>query len=239
MENNSVEVVLYVVRHGQTIFNALNKMQGWSDTPLTIEGAEDIKSLGRGLKDIDFAAAYSSDLGRTIKTARIILGEKGQEDLNIIELENLRESCFGIYEGISGDEAWEDAAKKLGYNSFQDMLEESSHRTVGKMLSAIVEADTSNLAECIHTVRKRVTKQLEDLAEVTKKNGGGNVLVVSHGVSIMSFVTSLIEMPIPKNGLHNGSVTKVRYQDGQFIIEEFNEIKYIEFGRKTLIGTGR
>lgn len=237
MENDSLEVILYVVRHGQTIFNALNKMQGWSDTPLTTEGAEDIKSLGRGLKDIDFTAAYSSDLGRTIRTAQIILSEKGQDDLNIIELENLRESCFGIYEGMPGDEAWEDAAKKSGYHSFQDMLKERSHQTVGKMLNAIVKADTSNLAEDIHTVRSRVTKQLTDLTEATKRNGGGNILVVSHGVSIMSFVTGLIEAPIPKDGLHNGSVTKVRYQNGQFMIEEFNEIKYIEAGRDALVGS--
>lgn len=239
MENTvtekNAEVVLYVVRHGQTIYNALNKMQGWSDTPLTEAGAEVIGHLGRGLKDIEFTTAYSSDLGRTRKTARIILDEKGQGDLEIIELENLREACFGIYEGLHDETVKEDSAKKLGYNTFQDIFKEPSRQAVGKFLTVLVEMDTSNLAEDISTVRHRVTKQLEQLAEATKRNGGGNILVVSHGLAIMSFLSNLIEIPIPKNGLENGSVTKLLYNDRQFMVEEFNNMKYIEAGRNDLV----
>ena len=30
---------LYVIRHGKTMFNALQRAQGWCDTPLTSKGA--------------------------------------------------------------------------------------------------------------------------------------------------------------------------------------------------------
>ena len=43
---------LYIVRHGKTMFNAVQRVQGWCDTPLTKSGAETIYDLGRGLKEI-------------------------------------------------------------------------------------------------------------------------------------------------------------------------------------------
>lgn len=34
------QLKLYFVRHGQTIFNKYNRMQGWSDSPLTEKGTQ-------------------------------------------------------------------------------------------------------------------------------------------------------------------------------------------------------
>ncbi len=39
-------VTVYLVRHGQTWFNRFNKMQGWSDSPLTDQGIADAKRAG-------------------------------------------------------------------------------------------------------------------------------------------------------------------------------------------------
>lgn len=66
---------IYVVRHGKTMFNTVQRVQGWCDTPLTAIGAQKIHSLGLGLQETDFIAAYSSDSGRAIETTRIILSE--------------------------------------------------------------------------------------------------------------------------------------------------------------------
>lgn len=66
---------LYIVRHGKTMFNTIHRTQGWSDTPLTKEGEQVIHFLGKGLQHIDFKQAYSSDSGRAIQTATIILQE--------------------------------------------------------------------------------------------------------------------------------------------------------------------
>ncbi len=67
------ETKLYIVRHGKTMFNTIGRTQGWSDTPLTKEGVEIIHYLGKGLKEIPFINAYSSDSGRAMQTAQIIL----------------------------------------------------------------------------------------------------------------------------------------------------------------------
>lgn len=90
------ETTLYIVRHGKPMFNTIERVQGWCDTPLTKQGQEGIHYLGRGLKNVDFSFAYSSDSGRAIETARIILGEhsKGKEIPYFIEK--------GLENGVSG-----------------------------------------------------------------------------------------------------------------------------------------
>lgn len=72
-------VTFYVVRHGQTLFNVMGKVQGWCDTPLTDEGVRAAEALGRGLADVDFAAAFSSDSGRAVQTLDALLGARAAQ----------------------------------------------------------------------------------------------------------------------------------------------------------------
>ena len=53
------KTTLYIVRHGKTMFNTIERVQGWCDTPLTKQGQEGNHYLGKGLKDVDFSFAYS------------------------------------------------------------------------------------------------------------------------------------------------------------------------------------
>ena len=53
---------LYLMRHGQTLFNLQNKIQGWCDSPLTELGQYQAKVAGQYFKDhqITFDHAYCS-----------------------------------------------------------------------------------------------------------------------------------------------------------------------------------
>ena len=53
---------LYLMRHGQTLFNLRKKIQGSCDSPLTDEGIRQAKMAGKYFQDkgITFDAAYSS-----------------------------------------------------------------------------------------------------------------------------------------------------------------------------------
>lgn len=56
------ELTLYVVRHGKTMLNTTDRVQGWSDAVLTLAGEEVVTAAGVGLKDVDFQAVYSISL---------------------------------------------------------------------------------------------------------------------------------------------------------------------------------
>ncbi len=61
---------LYMVRHGQTYFNIYNKLQGWSNSPLTDKGIQNAADTGEKLKNTKFVAAYCSDTTRAEQTAQ-------------------------------------------------------------------------------------------------------------------------------------------------------------------------
>ena len=64
--------------------------------------------------------------------------------------------------------------------------------------------------------------------------GGGNALVVSHGMTIGTFVYLINRMQ--PHGLGNGSVTIVDYEDGQFSVVSIGDMSYREVGAKELEG---
>ena len=227
------EVTIYLTRHGKTMFNNVHRAQGWSDTPLIESGIKVAEQLGRGLKDVEFITAYSSDLGRARQTARIILESKG-DTIAINEMEALREACFGDFEGDLDPNMWNPAAQHLGYSSDKELMADlaKGNITLKKMLDAVKAVEKSGHAENYQQVKKRMQIALKTIAESAKAQGGGNVLVVSHGIAIMSMVEDLLDAPIT-TPLGNASVTKIRYtDDGKFVVESFGDMSYVEKGKQ-------
>ena len=63
-------MVLIVVRHGQSLWNSLNKFTGFVDIDLSENGINEAKKVGKFLKDYNFDYCYTSDLKRAIKIGR-------------------------------------------------------------------------------------------------------------------------------------------------------------------------
>lgn len=85
---------LWLVRHGQSTWNAVQRIQGQQDAPLSDLGQQQAKALQPRLHNHTFDAIYSSDLSRAFDTASFAL-----PDTNIKKDERLRELSFGIFEG--------------------------------------------------------------------------------------------------------------------------------------------
>ena len=227
------ETKLYVIRHGKTMFNTIGRTQGWSDTPLTTEGEQVIQQLGAGLKAIPFKEAYSSDSGRAMQTARIILQEHLQGDhIPYRTDKRIREWCFGSLDGGYDGELWGVVPRILAFKDYDEMM--SKKASYKDLADAIIAADTADWAEPYEKIRERVWSGFEDMAHHRDKDGGGNIMVVSHGLTI-AFLLSLIDEDMPMQiGLENGSVTTLIYEDGKFTIDKVNDLQYIEDGKKEL-----
>ncbi|MGM9948101.1 histidine phosphatase family protein [Floccifex sp.] len=87
---------VYIVRHGQTIFNEKKRIQGWCDSPLTSLGIQQAKDTHEKLKDIDFEWAYSSTSERAMDTLDLIIG---QRNIHKSHRKDLKEIHFGQFEG--------------------------------------------------------------------------------------------------------------------------------------------
>lgn len=227
------KITFYVVRHGKTLMNTLDMVQGWCDSPLTEEGQEVAVHLGRGLKDIHFRAAYCSTLSRTHQTAELVLKAKGQEELEIIERDGFKEACFGSFEGGPNKLMWGNAALFLQFVSLEEMNQAvfSKKITQTKVLETIKKLDTLGLAEDYETLQTRTQSALREVAEAEAEKGDANILVIAHGMSILGMLGSLGGNELLKSHLDNASVSKVIYQNGKFTVESMGDMSYVEKGK--------
>jgi probable phosphoglycerate mutase len=89
---------LFLVRHGETAWNAESRFQGQQDSPLTALGIAQAEAVAAYLATHTLSALYSSDLPRTLQTASLIALATG---LTVIAESALRERNLGIFEGLT------------------------------------------------------------------------------------------------------------------------------------------
>jgi probable phosphoglycerate mutase len=101
---------IIVVRHGETDWNTVKRIQGHIDIPLNARGRWQAEQAGRTLAGQEVDAVYSSDLQRAWNTAEAIGRACG---LSVQAHVPLRERCFGSLEGQTFAEvevSWPEAA---------------------------------------------------------------------------------------------------------------------------------
>lgn len=160
---------LWLVRHGQTLFNVLGMAQGWCDSPLTADGIQGCEALAGELKDMAWAGVYSSPSERAMDTAEIITGAPER----IVRDRRWKEYNFGVYEGSKNEDVFTALAalRGTGENPF-----ESARGIFQGDHPALESGETG--AE----YQNRVREAIADLR--TAHAAGGDVIVVSHGMTI-------------------------------------------------------
>ena len=91
-------MILYVIRHGETAWNKVRRLQGQTDIPLAEEGIRLAKETGIGMKDIPIDLVISSPLQRALQTADCITEGR---NIPILTDERIQEISFGDWEGES------------------------------------------------------------------------------------------------------------------------------------------
>lgn len=92
---------LFILRHGETQFNAEQRLQGHCDSPLTDRGQAQARNAGRTLQQHlsgPPAGIYSSPLGRALQTASLISAALGHPGSQISAEPRLMEFALGDWE---------------------------------------------------------------------------------------------------------------------------------------------
>lgn len=181
---------LYLMRHGQTLFNKMRRIQGFCDSPLTEEGVKQAQKVREYFKNIDLDHFYSSTSERCCDTLEIITENKQP----YIRLKGLKEMNFGTYEGESEDlnpknpDGYETFFVPLGgesINEVRDRMVKTCTEIMDKEDHNIVLA-VSHGGACYHFLRA-----WQDPAEELKK-GFGNCSIFKYEYMNKSF--KLIEV---------------------------------------------
>ena len=131
---------IYLMRHGQTLFNVMKLNQGQCDSPLTEAGIEQAKNAGKWYQDhgITFDAVYSSSSERACDTA-----ELASDHMPYARLKGLKEIYLGTLEASSivnnPEYPYGDYFIKYGGESLNQVTERIYHT-----IHELAEADNGN-----------------------------------------------------------------------------------------------
>lgn len=219
----TTDVTLYLVRHGETLYNRYGKLQGWSNSPLTKAGMEQAAEAGTRLSGIRFAAAYCSDTGRAETTCRAILARNRAgspaEPTQISPF--FRESCYGSFEGVHSDFAWFQAGAPHGLPGFSAIV--SAH-SIGYAKNLLKAADPFHDAEDDTEYWERVDQGFDLIRANDSLQPGDDVLVISHGNTLLSLMERYgggrFDTTVRPR---NGSITRLRLTDDAVEVLGYNE----------------
>ena len=195
---------LYIVRHGETEWNVIKRFQGQLNTPLTEKGMEKLRKTGKKLENILFDEVYTSELGRTVASAEIILNENNGYKNNKLELQKLaelNEVYFGVWQGLTYEEVFLKYPEE-GNNYFYNVKNYKAEN---------VEAE--KLEDALERFLKGINKILDS-------HESGNILVVTHGTVFEMFMNYVANDSIfdidERTLMGNGDYKVFSYKDGKF-----------------------
>jgi len=196
-----VKVIL--VRHGETEWNRLRRIQGGnSDTQLNQRGQQQAESLALRLKQEEIQAIYSSPLQRAQDTARAIAG---YHQLPVGVEPSLKEIEVGELEGVS--------IAEVGKHLSQLLIRHSQGEELPKIPGG----------ESLTEVQQRVWGTIQRLVS---RHGDGVLVVVSHYFSILTAVCSVLDLPlfqIDRLRLNSGSISILTFDEQATRLTLFND----------------
>ncbi len=192
---------LFLVRHGETIWNAERRYIGRTDLPLSEEGAKQARRLAQRFSTEKVEIIFSSPLKRAIQTAEIIGKENG---LKVEVLAELVEVDFGDWEGLT----YEEIKQKFG-----DLID--------RWLFSPSKVEIPS-GEKWESVTQRVKSFLDQMSHRPEKTG----LAVTHGGVIKTIVGSILDhkrVPFASFLISNSSVSAIGFADSRPFLLYLND----------------
>lgn len=163
---------IFLVRHGQTLWNVQKRWQGCQNSDLTALGIDQAYQTKETVNKYNIHYAYVSPLQRAQDTIKIILEDK---DIKIDILDELKEINLGQWEGQTQEDT--SLSNPQEFNNFWKTPELFSLQG----------------AETLQELQDRVVKGLN---YIFSQHEGKNILVVSHWISIKVALAHYSNLPI-------------------------------------------
>lgn len=213
---------IYMIRHGQTEWNASGRLQGQTDIPLNENGRELAVKVGEALKEIPFDRVISSPLLRSVETAQLVLrrnaGAAGEAlrawERKMAETKN----AAGTAEEArrAGVIAVDDRIQEISFGSYEGYSVPTSALFAGDGKFAITDPDFHNFfdapekyipprgAESIAHLVERAGDFLRKLAQIKEgESGEETILISTHGAASRALLAN-IKHAEPKDFWHPG-----------------------------------
>lgn len=203
---------IILIRHGETAWNAIRKLQGHLDIPLNAEGTRQAKALALALETEKLDAIISSDLQRAVQTAGEIARLQG---ISTRIDTGLRERCFGGFEGMLYSEL------PLRYPEAYAVWRSRDPD------SNFPASDTDNTGESIRQFHERC---ITTIAHYARQFTGKKIALVAHGGVLECAYREARHLPLNAEReitIYNASINRFRFDDGVFGLVQWGDIAHL------------
>ena len=194
-----MKLTFYYVRHGETLFNKIRRMQGKCDSPLTDKGIRQAEDTASALQKVHFDRCFCSISERALDTADIIC--RFHDGVVPVPMKELKEFDFGSLDGRHID-------------AFQDQIRPNR-----------MKDDWTHVGgEDVGMFRARAEKAFSRIISSCSDND--TVLIVSHGSYFMHLMKTLLEYDqqeyihrmdaVKRPFVPNASVSVFTWEDGKY-----------------------
>ncbi len=203
-----MKTTLYLIRHGETDWNASRRWQGHADVPLSQRGKRQAQRLAQWLvaEGVQFDAIYSSDLARAYQTAWEI-GAALRVAVQL--LPPLRELDIGEWSGLTRDEV------RVRYPAEYRLLEAGHDISRGG-------------GETAAALFQRVTETMEAMLA---QHLGHTLAFVTHGGvirALVNYVQATSGLPaLPRDHIGNASITVIEIQTNHRTVTRYNDVQHL------------
>ena len=198
------EIIL--IRHGETVWNSQQRMQGHSNSDLSSVGQAQIQALGQWTKNVPFDLIYSSDSLRAKQTAEAITQFSGHE---LQFDQRLREKNLGVFEGLTSEEARE------------------RHPEVFRLFKTAGSKYVIDEGESTQQLQDRA---LEIVNEIRIKHPEERVLLVTHGgfIRVVMKHSLGLSLETPTRFLiRNTGVFRLEWED-KWLVSQMGGVSHLE-----------
>jgi broad specificity phosphatase PhoE len=195
---------LYLVRHGESVFNAEGRIQGHADIPLSELGRRQGAAAAEVFAGLSLDALYASPLRRAYETAEIVAA---RVNLPIQTDDRLKEINVGIFQG------------ELRAELDRRFPEEMARWTSEDPDYALPGGES----------RRHLIARGRAAFESIVAAGHQNVGIVSHGRILMATVKELLGLPQknPPFALQNGSISTLSYNGAGFAAVALDQVGHL------------
>jgi probable phosphoglycerate mutase len=202
---------ILLIRHGETAWNRMRRMQGHIDIGLNDEGQRQARSLARALQSERPAAIYASDLQRARNTAQAV-ADMHQLPVHIDSA--LRERCYGAFEGLMYDE--------ISLQHPEAFALWQSRDPQARFPAGEREAET---LEEFHQ------RSVDVITRIAQQHPDQRIMIVTHGGVLDCLYRAAHDLPMtsPRDfAILNAAINRLHWDGHKFRVLQWGDAAHIE-----------
>ncbi|AVR95422.1 histidine phosphatase family protein [Pseudoduganella armeniaca] len=209
---------LLLIRHGETAWNAVRRLQGHLDIELNDAGRRQAAALAHALADAPLDAIVSSDLQRAMQTAGAVAR---LHDVPLHTDPALRERGYGVFEGLL-------------YSEIEARYPDDFHAWQQRHVDAVMPHGERHA----ESFRQFYDRGVGAIGRWAERYAGRTLALVAHGGVLECAYRAATGMTLesPRDfQVRNASINRFTYANGKLALTQWGDVEHLSLSLDDIV----